>query len=65
MAKLSKLIERGIISESDLSIFVDVLVKLNKNNVIKKKPKKIIKNFNLSYKKFKHLIDIHNMKQFN
>jgi predicted transcriptional regulator len=65
MAKLSKLIERGIISESDLSIFVDVLVKLNKNNVIKKKPKKIIKKFNLSYKKFKHLIHIHNMKQFN
>ncbi len=65
MSKLSKLIDKGIITESELTTFVEVLVKLRNNNVLGKKPKKLYKKLNKNFERFRHLINISTMKQIN
>lgn len=63
MSKLSELIYEGKISESDLTVFVEVLIQLKKHKVLPKKPKKIFKKLNKSLKRFQHIKNVDKIKQ--
>jgi hypothetical protein len=45
--RLNKIIKKGIITETELDIFIKILVKLSTLRVIPSKPKKVIKKLGI------------------